>query len=344
MQNKELNLMAAARYLESNEELRACVGAEEGAAIEPHELGGGEHNLNYWFQEPSSGGKYVLRVNVAPQPFHDNQVAYEFAALKALESSGCTPRPVYLDDSPQALGAGVIVESFCEGEQLNFDDLGPGDLQRAARLMAHVHAVPVTDSCPLYRPADPLRELYDECVSRYRIYRSSSLEDARVTAWMERLFSKVDRTMAASACNPADCRHIVNTETLPSHFLLSGDAGSFIDWERPIVGEVAQDVAYFVSPTTTFWDSDYLFPASEVDSLVQAYWREVDGRFSRGNFDERFQAWRQVTVLRSATWCCRALVQYRQDETHKTERTLKKLPVYLSDDFMDYLMRECFAP
>ena len=350
MKTDDDNIRQAQGYLAENAALRFAVGAADDAVLEPHSLGAGEHNLNYWFCEPASGSKYVLRVNVLPQPFHDNQVAYEFAALKALAPSGCTPLPVFLDDSPAALGKGVIVETFCEGDTLDFDRLQPGDLECAARLMANVHAVPVAADCPLYKPHDPLRALYDECLQRFRVYRASAYEDGRITRWVEKIIAIIERRLNESTCPATDCQHIINTETLPSHFILpckgagrTASIGAFIDWERPIIGEVAQDVAYFVSPTSTFWDSDWLCPASMAEQVVDDYWRAVDGRFDRGNFNERFRLYRAMTVLRSTTWCCRALIRYNQDDAYKTDRTVKKLPVYLSDDFFNRLYEECFV-
>ena len=282
-------------------------------------------------------------------------MAYEFAALECLGPSGRTPRAVYLDDSADAPGLGALVIGYCEGDELDFDRLRPGDLRCAAQLMADVHAVPVGVGCSMHRPADPLRELFDECVERFKVYRASANEDARITKWAQR-FIEAARPMLDVPCRPSDCTHIVNTETLPSHFLIPAssaasaakapaqggrfcdDPGAFIDWERPIVGEVAQDVAYFVSPTTTFWDSDFLFPAGEIDAFVDDYWRAVDGRFERGGFDERFRAYLMMTALRSVTWCCRALAT-----GHNRQKTDEKLPVYLSDDFMEMLADRCFS-
>lgn len=384
----------AAAYLQGNAELRAALGAAADARLEPHYLGAGEHNCNFWFREPASGRRFVLRVNVASQPFHDDQVAYEHAALACLAPSGCAPEAVYLDNSPDALGKGVLVISFCEGDELDFDRLRPGDLQCAAQLMANIHAVPVGDGCPVHRPHDPLRELFGECLQRFKVYRASAFEDARITKWAERFIAAAERVLDTPCCEADRC-HIVNTETLPSHFLIpaqaaaeaaaaareSGTAGSgafcrapgfFVDWERPIVGEVAQDVAYFVSPTTTFWDSDFLFPASDVEGFVEDYWRAVGGRFPRGSFDARFRAYRVMTALRSVTWCCKALITYGRgagegsngapaggasmtgtatgaaagtagETGHTTQKTAEKLPVYLSDNFMEMLAAECFG-
>ena len=362
MPKDAISKQEASDYLRLNAELRGMLSLADDVELDPVPLGMGEHNVNFRFSDPRSGHMYVLRVNVAPQPFHDNQVAYEFAALRALEASGRVPEVFYLDDSPEALGKGVLVIDFCKGDMLDFDHARPGDLRCAAQIMADVHAVPVGDEARavLFKPQDPLRTLFDECLERFEVYRSSAYEDARITRWARRFIDASSRALDIP-CEPADCVHVVNTETLPSHFLIpassAADAasneegsgrfcahpGSFVDWERPIIGEVAQDVAYLVSPTTTFWDSEFLFPASDIDAFVDDYWRAVDGRFERGSFDARFRAWRMMTALRSTTWCCRALVTYRSAQTHKTNRTMEKLPIYLSDDFMELLADEVFC-
>jgi len=110
-----------------------------------------------------------------------------------------------------------------------------------------------------------------------------------------------------------------------------------------VLGEVAQDVAYFVSPTTTFWDSEFLFPARDIPGVIDAYWQAVDGRFGRTDFDERFRAWRMMTALKSTSWCLQALARYRGEQAaHTTEKTAGKLPVYLSEEFMELIAAECF--
>lgn len=346
-------LERAVRYLERNVQLRETLGIGPFATLNPQFLGQGEHNQNFWFSNPDTGQKFVLRINILPQPFHANQVAYEAAALRAVEASGCTPRVLYVDDSRELISDSVLVESFCEGRELDFDHLQPGDLQCAARIMAEIHAVPVAEDCPLFQPADGLRSLYEECVERYRVYFESAYEDARITRWTEQ-FLKAAAEVLDTPCSEADRNHIVNTETLPSHFLLpkelgiglqeSGHPGYFVDWERPIIGEVAQDLAFFTTPSVTFWDSDFLFPAEDVDGFLEEYWRAVDGRFSPGSFYERFRAWRMMSALRATTWCCKALIRYNSDDFQlKNQRTVEKLPIYLSDEFMEMQAKTCFG-
>ena len=378
MRDDSKSLEMARTYLRDNFELRKKLGISETAELVPRPLGMGEHNLNYWFEAESEFGigkntfgqatgaenlpndtspnrnrKYVLRINVVSQPFHINQVAYEFAALSALAPSGCTPLPYYLDARESAPAKGAMVISFCEGNELDFDHLQPNDLQHAASLMANAHSVPVSDECPLYRPENPLRSLFEECINRFEAYQSSAAENPRITKWGLTFISQAEKYLGIPSY-PQDCTHIINTEPLPSHFLIPSSAGKvrdsyrahpgyFIDWERPIIGEVAQDLAYFTAPTTTFWDSDYLFPPSEVSDFVEGYWRAVAGRFPRGNFDERFKAFRAMTALRSMTWCCRALITYgNYSNEHKTQKTVDKLPIYLSDAFIERVAAECF--
>ena len=351
----------ANRYLRENDGLRDALGIAEEAELVARSLGSGEHNENYLFTEPDTQRAFVLRVNVLPQPFHENQIAYEFAALQELESSGCTPRPLYLDDTGEFFEYGALVESFCEGDQLDFDNLRAGDLRCAAQLMANLHAIEPSPSCPLHRPADPLQELHEECLGRFEYYLHSGYENKRVTRWMERYIDAVQPALKTT-CVPGDLPHIINTETLASHFLIPSSAaeeaakakahgsgpfcvhpGFFVDWERPIIGEVAQDLAFFVSPATTFWDSEYLFPREDIEGFLADYWRAVDGRFDTGNFEERFWAYFKMSLFRSAMWCCKAIARYaKAGQGYTTEKTQGKLPIYLSDEFNEMLLETYF--
>ena len=348
-------LEQARRYLAENTRLRSELGVAAGEELACEPLGAGEHNDNYVFCVPGAASRCVLRVCAAPQPFHADQVAYEEAALRALAPSGRTPRVLYRDSSPSAPGFGVLVISFCAGQMLDFDALRPGDLRCAAKILADVHAVRVEGDCPLHRPADPLRELFGECMKRYEAYLRSGFADARISSRAERLVERA-RALADAAPAPAAPARIVNTEPLASHFLIPresaaaaaaagpsspfrGDPGSFIDWERPVLGEPAQDLAYFTALTTTFWDSSRLFSAREEADFIEAYWREADGRVERDGFDERYPAWRALTLLRSTTWCCRAWGQCGGEPArHPSEKAREKLSAYLSDAFFERIL------
>ncbi|MCI9129386.1 MAG: aminoglycoside phosphotransferase family protein [Eggerthellaceae bacterium] len=331
------------RYLDGNEELKRAIGATAQDELRICALGEGEHNINYRLSVKGHEGdaqSYVLRVNVLPQPFHECQVRYEYDALKAVAPSSRTPLPIYMDASPAAPGEGVLVETFCPGKQLDLDRFAQEDMRKCARIMADIHSAPVDADTPIFRPADPLRDLYAECVERIDVYKASEYEDARITRWAD-LFSKLTLEAIEEAGVPDDEMHIVNTEPLAAHFLLTSELdppGYFVDWERPIVSEVAQDLAFFLAPTTTFWDSGYLMPASEIDGILKMYWQAVDGRFPAGRFQERFPAWLKCSIFRAIAWCCKALIRYGSADAHKTDKAAAKLPIYLSDEFLENML------
>lgn len=337
---------AAAHYVNECCALKRALGAAPDDEILLVPLGEGEHNVNFKMTVPAlrEQGPFVLRVNVLTQPFHACQVRYEYDALCAVAPSGCTPAPLFVDSTAEAPGKGVLVEAFCPGRQLDFDALLPDDLARCANIMAAYHAVPAPEDCALYRPADPLRTLFEECLERFRVYRTSAFEDARITRWTDE-FCRLSSKAIEEAGGAADAPRIVNTETLASHFLLpeEGASGWFVDWERPILGEVAQDLAFFLAPTTTFWDSGFLFPAHDVPAFLEQYWSAVNGRFTCGSFEARFPAWMKVSVLRAVAWCCKALIRYGGSTEHRTSKAAAKIPVYLSDEFLEMLLTECFA-
>ena len=69
----------------------------------------------------------------------------------------------------------------------------------------------------------------------------------------------------------------------------------------------------------------------------------MDGRFSKGNFEERFDAYLAVSVLRSQTWFCKNAARYAQGaNAHTVQRTFDKWDIYTSDEFNEMLLRECF--
>ena len=342
----------AERYLAQNRELARALGVDGVLDVELHPLGQGEHNVNFWFGAPDMGAgageRNVLRINVAPQPFHKDQVGYEFNALSLLAPSGRVPLPLYVQRAQECpLGHGVIVERFCEGRELDFDALTSRDLDCVAQILADVHAVCVDADCGLHAQTDPARDLFDECLARFDAYKRSGFEDARLTRWAERFIARAQELLDVPFAQ-ADRMHAINTEPLASHFLLPDSQGGvaempcallgyFVDWERPILGEVAQDVAYFVSPTSTFWDSERLFTDDDSADFIERYWEAVDGRFARGSFDARFETYLALTKLRSITWCCKALPAYAKREGHTTGKTAAKLPIYLSDEFLSQL-------
>lgn len=374
----------AAKYLRESRALREALGISPTAELAAEPLAQGEHNANFWFRHPDTGEKIVLRLNYASQLGLENQVSYEYAALKTLELSGRAPRPLFVDDSKTVIGRGVLAMEFCGGDLLDYERAG--DVDEAARALADVHAVRASEGCGLLQPVDPLREQLEECVRLFDVYRRWAHAEERVVSTVDRLLSHGDDAVRTAPA-ARDRNHVLNTEAIAAHFLIShegavarsaacgtenaGGAGAaasaaapsepaavpsaartsaaasitrVVDWEKPILGEAAQDVAYFLSPTTTIWDVDYLFDDDERAAFVETYWRAVDGRFSRDGFDSRFAAYVMTNCLRGITWSASAIVEYR-DPTRalKNEKTAARLDRYVSPEFLAMVERRFFV-
>lgn len=334
----------ARAYVGGNVALRQALGLVSDDALSVEPWAAGEHNANFLLLD-GDGRRFVLRINYASQLGLSDQIGYEAAALRALAASGRVPEVLYVDRAGTPAGRGVLVESFMEGSWLDFEEAA--QLHEAACVLADVHAAAVPDDTPLLRPTDPLRAQLESCEAFFGRYRSSALAEDRVVRMVERLIGRAEEALrVAPAPSPVEVRHVLNTEAVPSHFLIDGAGrGGMVDWEKPVVGEVAQDVAYFLSPTTTIWDTDFVFDAAGRARFVADYWEAVDGRFPRGLFDARLAAYAMANALVGVTWSCNAWVEYHDPARPlKNDKTRAKLPIYLSEEFLDFLWREIFAP
>ena len=343
----EVTADIATLYLRENAELLNAleIDAADAHALLAVPLKQGEHNANFTFAHPSTGQKLVLRVNYISQLGLDDQIGYECQALKFLEPSGCTPRARYVDGSKQLDGHGALVMDFHEGRYPVFKSAD--DMSRVAAMLANVHAVPVGADCPLVRPGDPLRAQYDECAGYFATYRASALADPAACTAIEHMMAMTEQALDAPF-DSADACHVQNTEAVSDHFLLSerGHGDCMVDWEKPIVGEVAQDVAYFLSPTTTIWTSGekHIFSTREREFFVNAYWKAVNGRFDRGRFEQRFDAYVKTNCMRGITWSANAWVEYHDPARPlKSPETFELLKMYLSPEFREQCYDICFG-
>ena len=132
------------------------LGLQEEAELSFSVLGQGEYNLNYLFVHPVSGKRLVLRINTGSQMHLQDQIAYEFSALQALEPSGRTPKPLFCDDSRELFPYGILVMEWLPGRPLRYES----DLADAAQILADIHTTPVPQQTRLLRPEYPAQAIF----------------------------------------------------------------------------------------------------------------------------------------------------------------------------------------
>ncbi len=304
-------------------------------------LAQGEYNINYRVDAVDAASaaekRFVFRLNTASQLQLDNQIEYEYKALKALAPSEVTPVPLYLDDTKSRFSYGLLCMDYLEGRPLEYGR----DLHHAARLFAGVHSMD-TASFDSFM-------LKEQGLCRARVEEGHRwLEDynACPDAPMEikRLFHRFadychQEAARADGFFEADPWQVVNNTEVNSHNFIIGDTSQYIiDWEKPVISDPVQDITQFLAPTTTLWRSDYLLSDEEI-SCFYALYQQFSSRDAR-DLRERVNIYRPFLYLRGLSWCANAWVAYHGERTIHNPQTFEKIKSYLEPEFMGRLLRE----
>lgn len=293
-------------------------------------LGQGEYNVNYVFFHPTAKRKLVLRVNMGSQMHLEHQIAYEFSALRELESSGRTPKPLFYDDSKSVLDYETLVMEWLPGRPLRYET----DLDAAAGIFADIHTTPISPRTALIRPAAPAMAIYDECLEMVEHYLTWEKATPEACDLLETLVEEIGKLPLKEPSGAPPC--IVNTEVNSGNFLINESGKSYlVDWEKPLISEPAQDLGHFLAPTTTFWKTDVILTPAEIRRFVSAYRSAVGERMDLSTLSQRLPLFFTVTCLRGVTWCAMALREYSQpDRPLSNASTFAKLKKYTSEDFL----------
>ena len=305
------------------------LGIPEGTVLDFSPLGQGEYNTNYTFTHPN-GQKLVLRINTGSQMHLNDQIGYEFSALKNLEPSGRTPKAFFCDPSRNCL-----VMEYLPGRPLQYET----DLPIAAEIFADIHALPIPTDFRLLEPANPLKAIIDECCQMVSHYYTWEQADPTATRLLETLEKEISAKDLSAPQGIRKC--MVNTEVNSGNFLINPQGRSYlIDWEKPLISEPAQDLGHFLVPTTTFWKTDVILTPEEIQHFVSCYRQAVAGRFETESLMERLPLYFTVTCLRGVTWCAMAFREYSQPgRAIANADTYRKLQAYLQPDFLENLLK-----
>ena len=321
------------KYTQSPDFLNA-LGLSADVKLEFALLGQGEYNQNFCFTHPKTGQKLVLRINKGSQMHLEDQIGYEFSALKALEVSGRTPKALFCDSSRSILPYGTLVMEWLPGRPLDYHT----DLQTAAEIFADIHCTPVPVDSRLLVPHHPAKAIYDECLEMVEHYFSWEKAEPAIVRLLHALIGEIGKLPLTEVSAAPRC--MVNTEVNSGNFLINESGPSYlIDWEKPLISEPAQDLGHFLVPTTTFWKTDVILTPEEIRTFVAHSEKAVNGRMDTGSLRERLPLFFTVTCLRGVTWCAMALREYLQpDRPLANAETLTKIKAYIQEDFLKNLL------
>ncbi|MBQ3108556.1 MAG: phosphotransferase [Clostridia bacterium] len=328
-----MNTNAFAEYVHSADFLSA-LGLEPNTELNFSLLGQGEYNANYVFLHPHTGRKLVLRINTGSQMHLDDQIEYEFFALKDLEASGRTPKPLFYDASKTILPYGTLVMEWLPGRPLDYHR----DLDAAAQIFSDIHSLKVPAHSRLLKPAHPAAAIYKECIAMVEHYLTWDQAEGSVCRLLETLVREIGKMPLSEPSSAVPC--MVNTEVNSGNFLINEGGRSYlVDWEKPLISEPAQDLAHFLVPTTTFWKTDVILSLDQIRHFVQEYRSAVGERMDLSSLAERLPLFFTVTCLRGVTWCAMAMREYSEPgRLLSNADTFAKIKEYLREDFLENLL------
>ncbi len=310
--------------------------AEQSIDVQP--LAQGEYNMNYLVSQ--DGRRWVFRVNIGTQIDRDDQIRYEFRALRLLEATGVTPRPYYLDDTPGLTDGegkiyGVLLMEYLPGEMLDYRR----DLEAAARLFARVHTCPIAEEANhLIREARPLSMTYEECSRLLPVYLESDLADPALRDYLHEVLAWAEKARHNERYfldDPWPC--LINTEVNSGNFIANRQQETLhlVDWEKPLWGDPSQDLSHFCVPTTTLWKTDYQMSSQDKQRFLEAYKAALPDPHLRETIEARVRLRDPFNCLRGISWSAMAWVTYQTGEhALRNADTFRKVDAYLDLEFV----------
>lgn len=343
MTDLTIYLERATRYLR-HADLAAVPGWQRDRPFHVASLAQGEYNMNYLVTQEQN--RWVLRVNVGTQIDRDDQILYEYRALKLLEPSGVTPIPYYVDPTQgiktdEGKHLGILLMEYRPGETLRYER----DLAAAARLFARTHSLDVAEADNhLIRESRPLSMTYEECSHLLPVYLESDLADPALRDYLCEVLDWADEARHREdyfVSDPWPC--IINTEVNSGNFIVDRERETIhlVDWEKPLWGDPSQDLSHFCVPTTTLWKTDYLMSPDDRQTFLDAYRQAIFDAHLRDTIEDRVRLRDPFNCLRGISWSAMAWVTY-QTGRHalQNQDTFVKVSTYMDIDFV----RDLFAP
>lgn len=339
-----LDIQQLQHYVDTSRPIHDALGVPQGTPLPLRPFAQGEYNVNFALDVSCDGEEtheLLVRVNLGSQMHLDDQIGYEMKALELLAPTGRVPRALFVDGSCADFPYGVGIEQRLAGRALRYET----DMTTAAQIFADIHALEVPDGCHLLRPAHPVAAIVEECEAMFSIYRNWPQANEGVLDAVDAMFEIARGIAQRDMRLDAPARvHVVNTEVNSSNFLINeGTTSYLIDWEKPVLGEVEQDLGHFLVPTTTNWKTDTILTRDQVDTFADTYLDAVDGRFDTSGLRERLQGYLVVTCLRGLTWCAMARTEYEGGNRAATNAdTYEKICRYLDEDYLAFIARDYY--
>mgnify|MGYP000053933760 CR=1 FL=1 len=299
-------------------------------------LAQGEYNQNFLISDGKK--QFVFRLNYGSQLQLENQIQYEYQALRWLERTDRTPKVYYVDDSHRFFKQGLLIMEFLVGQPLDYRS----DLAKAAKIFGEIHRQPLDDLATNFLVEEKktiLSARVEECqrllvpiLKSDFVPLTAQRELARA---LERCTKNVDQQRFFT---DLDLWCVNNTE-VNSHNFIIGKKSYLIDWEKPVISHPVQDISQFLASTTTLWRSNLLLSQTEKHQFFDEYLHATG--FDRIAFEEALRIYHPYLMLRALAWSAMAYDSYQTaTKALKNQEIFEKVTSYLEPDFLQQALKE----
>ena len=301
-------------------------------------LAQGEYNINFTVYDDNL--KFVFRVNTGSQLGLENQIKYEYDALKILEVSSVTPRVLFVDDSKTFFDKGILAMEFLEGRPLEYSQ----DLGKAGEIFSRIHSLNLKniDTSGFIVEDNIFSDRIDEGKRLLNDFFQSDIIDIDLKNFFYRFLDWSESNRNKEKYFQQNKWHTINNTEVNSHNFIIGKENSYlIDWEKPVISDPCQDITQFLAPTTTLWKANYILTKDEKDYFFKSYISGLKGLDK--NIKERVYLYTPYLYLRALSWCAYAYLEYQNpNKDIKNMDTYNKIKEYLDVNFMRNLLKEYF--
>lgn len=212
----------------------------------PQSLRGGRSN-HVWYLPGTRGLVLKLFDGQTANPMFANEAAREISSLTSLAGTGLVPRHV---EAGSFEGRNWVIYDHVTGK--NWTE----DTAHAARLLGRLHDQPIPEGLP--GGPDGSR---DWAARTCRILDRCTPENAR------KLLDFRPQGSVAPTGMPA----FVHGDPVPGNLIVHDGTLTLIDWQCPVAGDPAEDLAIFASPAMQLLYRGRVLSAEEERDFVSAY-------------------------------------------------------------------------
>ena len=246
-----------------------------------------------------------------------------------------TPTTFFLDDSTTFFEYGVLIMQYIEGRPLEYKK----DLQEAAKIFGTIHSLDTNkiDTSSFLK----CENIVEDSLSRSTKYLDGFLKsnklDVDVKLKITDFLEWAQKNKRHGSYFKKDAWNTINnTQPHAKNFIISDRKrkGFLIDWEKPILSDPSVDLAYFLSPLSTFMTSDYIFTEDERDNFFKTYIMYLD-RYDR-DIIERVKIYTPFLYLELLSKLVNKFINIECSE----DLEYKRLKQIVNTDFIDRLTKD----